>query len=164
MPVTPPKNVVLQYMIFPLAAPERVSLVPVIGMLLQFAPDEQRSAMTAAQHPNFTSRPVKEIMASMAALAQTKVATAGQASPRSSSGSGSSSSGDAAAEKPSVPQRASVPAMAPAQVPKKHSTAPASASGSSTQIAPAPYSPPTVAGVPASRKGGKEDEPGTVKI
>jgi hypothetical protein len=147
-------------MIFPLAAPERVSLVPVIGMLLQFAPDEQRSAMTAAQHPNFNSRPVKEIMASMAALAQTKVAAADQASPRSRSGSGSSSSGDAAAEKQCVPQRAS----APAQVPKKHSTAPASASGSSTKIDPAPYSPPTVAGVPASRKGGKEDEPGTVKI
>lgn len=60
------KNVVLQFMVFPLTAPERLSLVPVISMLLQFAPDELRQATAAARNPNFSPRPVKEIVASMA--------------------------------------------------------------------------------------------------
>jgi hypothetical protein len=36
------KNVVLQYMSFPVSSPERTSLVPVIAMLLQFNAKELR--------------------------------------------------------------------------------------------------------------------------
>ncbi len=63
------KNVVLQFMTFPLAAPERWSLVPVIGTLLQFNPAEVKAAETAARNPSWNTRPVKEIIASNARLA-----------------------------------------------------------------------------------------------
>jgi hypothetical protein len=55
------KNIVLQYMTFPLAAPERLSLVPVIATLLQFTKAELKEASASAQNPNWASRTVKEM-------------------------------------------------------------------------------------------------------
>jgi hypothetical protein len=43
------KNVIFQYITFPIHAPERHSLVPVIAMLLQFSPPEMTKAMKATQ-------------------------------------------------------------------------------------------------------------------
>lgn len=55
------KNVIFKYMTFPIQAPERVSLVPVISMLLQFAPQEAAIAIQSAQNPRWDPKPAKTI-------------------------------------------------------------------------------------------------------
>jgi hypothetical protein len=55
------KNIVLQYMSFPPASPERNSLVPVLALLLQFSPTELKAAEEASRSPSWTPRPVKEV-------------------------------------------------------------------------------------------------------
>eukprot|EP00981_Chlorochromonas_danica_P014294 scaffold7730_cov173-Ochromonas_danica.AAC.9 len=55
------KNIVLQYMTFPLQSTEKQSLVSVIGMLLQFNPKELQEAMKATRNPAYASLPVKEV-------------------------------------------------------------------------------------------------------
>lgn len=66
------KNVVLQYMSFPTASPERSSLVPVISMLLQFNAAEilvvdkasnASAAISLWTNTSSTGRPVKEVKA-----------------------------------------------------------------------------------------------------
>ncbi len=59
------KNVVLQFMTFPMAAPERLSLVPVIATLLQFTREESKNAITAARSPSWAPLQVKDIFAGM---------------------------------------------------------------------------------------------------
>ena len=55
------KNVVLQYMSFPVQCPERSSLVPVIAMLLQFNTKEFAHAEKALKEPIWGQRPVTEV-------------------------------------------------------------------------------------------------------
>ena len=55
------KNVVLQYMSFPVQCPERSSLVPVIAMLLQFNTKEFAQAEKALKEPIWGQRPVTEV-------------------------------------------------------------------------------------------------------
>lgn len=55
------KNVILQYMIFPIASSERMALIPVIAMLLQFSPKEMQDINHALRDPNFGVRAVKEV-------------------------------------------------------------------------------------------------------
>ena len=55
------KNVVLQYMSFPVQAPERGSLVPVIAMLLQFNVKEVNMVESALKEPVWGQIPVKEV-------------------------------------------------------------------------------------------------------
>lgn len=55
------KNVILQYMIFPVASSERMALIPVIAMLLQFSPKEMQDVNQAIRDPNFGARAVKEV-------------------------------------------------------------------------------------------------------
>ena len=50
------KNVVLQYITFPLQSPERESLVPVIAMLLQFSTEEAKLCESATNNPSWTAR------------------------------------------------------------------------------------------------------------
>ena len=50
------KNVVLQYITFPLQSPERESLVPVLSMLLQFSNEETRMCANATSNPSWTAR------------------------------------------------------------------------------------------------------------
>ena len=50
------KNVVLQYITFPLGSPERESLVPVIAMLLQFSTEETKLCESATSSPSWTAR------------------------------------------------------------------------------------------------------------
>lgn len=59
------KNIVLQYMSFPPASPERNSLVPVLALLLQFSPTELKTAEEASRSPSWTPRPVKEVKISV---------------------------------------------------------------------------------------------------
>lgn len=59
------KNVILQYMTFPIQSAERVSLVPVIAMLLQFNPKEMQEVDKATRDPNSNTRPIKEIRRSL---------------------------------------------------------------------------------------------------
>ena len=63
------KNVILQFMTFPIHAPERQSLVPVIGMLLQFDKKEAEQATKATINPSWEPRLPKEID-SISALAR----------------------------------------------------------------------------------------------
>jgi chromosome segregation ATPase len=56
------KNIVVQYMSFPSQSPEKVSLVPVIAMLLQFSPKEMSDIERAGSNiESITTLPVKEI-------------------------------------------------------------------------------------------------------
>jgi len=56
------KNIVVQYMSFPAQSPERVSLVPVIAMLLQFSPEEINDVEKAcSNNDSVTGLPVREI-------------------------------------------------------------------------------------------------------
>ena len=55
------KNVILQFITMPIHAPERFSLVPVIGMLLQFTPDEAASATRAITNPTWEPKEPKII-------------------------------------------------------------------------------------------------------
>ena len=56
------KNIVVQYMSFPPQSPEKVSLVPVIAMLLQFSPKEMSDIEKACHNTeSVTTLPVKEI-------------------------------------------------------------------------------------------------------
>lgn len=55
------KNIILQYMKLPMAAPERMSLVPVIATLLQFNNKELTEATNAMKAPSWNSLPVKEV-------------------------------------------------------------------------------------------------------
>ena len=55
------KNIILQYMKLPIAAPERMSLVPVIATLLQFNKKELTEAEGAMKSPMWNSLPVKEV-------------------------------------------------------------------------------------------------------
>ena len=50
-----------QYMKLPIAAPERMSLVPVISTLLQFSKTELEEAQGAMKVPMWSSLPVKEV-------------------------------------------------------------------------------------------------------
>ena len=50
-----------QYMTFPIQATERLSLVPVIAMLLQFNTDELAEAEKALTHPIWEQRAPKEV-------------------------------------------------------------------------------------------------------
>lgn len=52
-------------MTFPINAPERMSLIPVISTLLQFNPKEMVEVDKSAKDPNWSSRPVKEIKRSL---------------------------------------------------------------------------------------------------
>ena len=52
-------------MTFPISSPERMSLVPVISMLLQFNPKEVIEVDKATKDPNWSMRPVKEIKRSL---------------------------------------------------------------------------------------------------
>jgi hypothetical protein len=52
-------------MTFPIAAPERMSLVPVIATLLQFNPKELIEVEKSSKDPAWNSRPVKEIKRSL---------------------------------------------------------------------------------------------------
>ena len=55
------KNIILQYMKLPMAAPERMSLLPVIGTLLQFNEKELAETENAMKSPMWNSLPVKEV-------------------------------------------------------------------------------------------------------
>ena len=55
------KNVVLQFITFPLGSPERLALVPVVAMLLQFTPSELKAADSAARSPTWDSLPIRDI-------------------------------------------------------------------------------------------------------
>lgn len=55
------KNIILQYMTFPINSSERQSLVPVIGMLLQFNSNEINEVMKAMRDPQWGSRPIKSV-------------------------------------------------------------------------------------------------------
>jgi hypothetical protein len=55
------KNIILQYLSFPPASPERNSLLPVLALLLQFSPIELKTAEEASSAPSWTTRPVKEV-------------------------------------------------------------------------------------------------------
>ena len=56
------KNIILQYMKLPIAAPERMSLVPVIATLLEFNKKELSEAEGAMKAPSmWNSLPVKEV-------------------------------------------------------------------------------------------------------
>lgn len=55
------KNVILQYMTFPIQSSERLALVPVIAMLLQFSPKEMMDVQQAIRDPSFGARIVKEV-------------------------------------------------------------------------------------------------------
>lgn len=59
------KNIMLQYMTFPIHSQERISLVPVISTLLQFNPKESHEVERAGKDPNWSLRPVKEIKRSL---------------------------------------------------------------------------------------------------
>eukprot|EP01035_Chromulina_nebulosa_P018385 gene18385-24084_t len=59
------KNITLQYMTFPIASPERLSLIPVLATLLQFNSKEISEVDKAAKDPNWNTRPVKEIKRSL---------------------------------------------------------------------------------------------------
>jgi hypothetical protein len=83
------KNVVLQYMSFPVQAPERASLVPVIAMLLQFNVKELAQVEKALKEPFFSQRPVKEVKR---ALSRASASTALGGSSRSTLPVSSSSS------------------------------------------------------------------------
>ncbi len=52
-------------MTFPINAPERMSLIPVISTLLQFNPKEIIEVDKSAKDPSWSSRPVKEIKRSL---------------------------------------------------------------------------------------------------
>jgi hypothetical protein len=52
-------------MTFPIQAPERVSLIPVLSMLLQFNIKEREEVDRAARDPAAAARPVKEIKRSL---------------------------------------------------------------------------------------------------
>ena len=56
------KYVVLQFMTLPLSSPERISLVPVIGTLLQFQQDELKKAQNVSLNPHWTTRTIKELI------------------------------------------------------------------------------------------------------
>lgn len=62
--------VCVQYMSFPVQAPERGSLVPVIAMLLQFNVRELAEAEKALREPIWSTRPVKEVKRSLTRAAQ----------------------------------------------------------------------------------------------
>lgn len=55
------KNIILQYISFPPASPEKNSLLPVLALLLQFSPAELKIAEEASRSPSWTSLPVKEV-------------------------------------------------------------------------------------------------------
>jgi hypothetical protein len=55
------KNIILQYLSFPSASPERNSLLPVLALLLQFSPAELKSVEEASLVSSWTTRPVKEV-------------------------------------------------------------------------------------------------------
>ncbi len=57
--------VIEQYMTFPIHAPERISLTPVLAMLLQFNLKEREEVEKAARDPTAAGRPVKEIKRSL---------------------------------------------------------------------------------------------------
>ena len=61
------KNIVLQYMVFPVASTERMQLVPVIATLLQFNQSELAEVERSGKEPLFGmgSRPVVEIKRSL---------------------------------------------------------------------------------------------------
>jgi hypothetical protein len=76
------KNIILQFMTFPVTSPERISLIPVIATLLQFNPKEIVEVDKVAKDPNSNTRPVKEIRrslqnASMSSVAVTPAHTGG---------------------------------------------------------------------------------------
>jgi hypothetical protein len=55
------KNVVLQYMTFPINSSERNALIPVLAMLLQFSPKEMMEIQKSVRDPIWGTRPVKEV-------------------------------------------------------------------------------------------------------
>eukprot|EP01038_Epipyxis_sp_PR26KG_P005758 gene5758-7949_t len=55
------KNVIIQYMTFPLQSSEKMSLVPVIAMLLQFNAKELAEVQKVNKDPTWGNRPVKEV-------------------------------------------------------------------------------------------------------
>jgi hypothetical protein len=55
----------MQYMTFPITSTERASLVPVIGMLLQFNAKEMGEVDKSQRVPIFGTRPVKEVKRSL---------------------------------------------------------------------------------------------------
>lgn len=55
------KNIVMQFMMLPMAAPERMSLVPVIATLLQFSTGELIQVENSMRSPVWTTLPVKEV-------------------------------------------------------------------------------------------------------
>ena len=55
------KNVVIQYMTFPINSSERNALVPVLAMLLQFSPKEMMEIQKSNRDPIWGTRPVKEV-------------------------------------------------------------------------------------------------------
>ena len=86
------KNVVLQYMSFPVQAPERGSLVPVIAMLLQFNVKEVQQVEKALHEPIWNQRPVKEVKRALSKASESPYALRAAPSPTSSSSSLSPSS------------------------------------------------------------------------
>lgn len=60
------KNVILQYMTFPVNCTERQQLVPVISTLLQFNENELSEVIKSSKEPVWTSnRPIVEIKRSL---------------------------------------------------------------------------------------------------
>lgn len=55
------KNIILQYMTFPMQSSEKLALVPVIAMLLQFTPKEMTDVQRSIRDPLFGTRAVKEV-------------------------------------------------------------------------------------------------------
>jgi hypothetical protein len=55
------KNVVFQYMTFPINSSERNALIPVLAMLLQFSPKEMMEIQKSVRDPIWGTRPVKEV-------------------------------------------------------------------------------------------------------
>ena len=55
------KNIVLQYITFPVQAPEKLSLIPVLAMLLQFSQEELKTAENALKYPQWTGKAPIEI-------------------------------------------------------------------------------------------------------
>jgi len=87
------KNVILQYMSFPVQAPERGSLVPVIAMLLQFNVKEVAQVEKALTEPIWNQRPVKEVKRALSKASESpyalRAAPSSSLTPSSSSASSS---------------------------------------------------------------------------
>lgn len=84
------KNVILQYMTFPIQSSERLALVPVIGMLLQFSPKEMMDVQQAIRDPSFGARIVKEVKRIEASTKANSATSSGSSGNTLSSSSSSS--------------------------------------------------------------------------